>query len=85
MEQSKRHSALEAIVNVVLGMIIGFSVSQMAHVYEAQIQTYIWTGFTWKLSASSNLLMTIVLTILSLARGYICRRIFNNIQKGNFK
>jgi hypothetical protein len=68
------------MVNVFTGMFIGFSVSQLAHYYETEIQSYIWKDFIWNLSVQSNIIMTIVLTILSLIRGYICRRIFNHFQ-----
>lgn len=77
--QSKKHSILEITTNVVLGIVIGFTLSQLAHEYEAQIRHYIWAGFTWNLSASSNMLMTLILTSFSLIRGYIVRRVFNTL------
>lgn len=79
IKQTKRHSILEALVNVIVGMVIAFTISQLAHYFEPEIQHYIWNKFVWKLSAESNLIMTCVLTILSLARGYIVRRIFNKL------
>lgn len=75
--QSKRHSLLESLLNVFSGMFIGFAVSQLAHVYQAEIRTYIWPGFTWNISITSNIFMTTVLTVISVTRGYIWRRIFN--------
>jgi hypothetical protein len=75
--QSRRHSLIEAAVNVVTGMIIAFVISQLAHVYEKEIQIYIWSGFTWSISPGSNLVMTIILTVISVARGYAWRRHFN--------
>ena len=78
--QSRRSSFIEANVNVFSGMIIAFAISQIAHVYEAEIQQYIWKGFVWKVSVGSNVLMTIVLTIVSMLRGYSWRRYFNQKQ-----
>lgn len=79
MQQSKHYSLIEATVNVLLGMVIAFTISQLAHHYEYEIQKYIWSGFVWKLSAESNLIMTTILTIFSFARGYIVRRLFNSV------
>lgn len=85
MNQSKRHSLLEACLNVFSGMVIAFIISQLAHCYEAEIQRYIWSGFVWNLSVGSNIIVTVVLTIVSIIRGYIWRRIFNRVQKRNYE
>ena len=79
MSQSRRHSVIEALVNVFSGMIIALAVSQLAHVYEHWIQVNIWNEFKWSLNLSSNILMTAVLTAISVIRGYIWRRVFNKI------
>lgn len=75
--QSKKHSFIEACLNVLSGMLIAFVISQLAHTFEAEIQRWIWTGFTWGISAGSNAIVTIVLTIVSVIRGYAWRRHFN--------
>lgn len=80
MQQSKRHSLIETFVNVGLGIIMGFTISQLAHYYQHEIQHYIWKDFVWELSVKSNIVMTFVLTFFSLLRGYVCRRVFNKIQ-----
>lgn len=85
MSQSKRHSLFEALTNVMSGMVIAFAVSQLAHHYQDEIREYIWEGFTWQLSVSSNIIMTIVLTVISVIRGYIWRRIFNKIQRNSYE
>lgn len=85
MSQSRRHSVIEAFVNVFSGMFIAFAVSQLAYVYQNEIREYLWTGFTWDISVSSNIFMTIVLTVISVIRGYIWRRIFNNIHNQGVK
>jgi hypothetical protein len=75
--QSRRHSLIEACSNVGSGMIIAFAISQLAHWLEHPIQQYIWAGFEWHISAGSNAVMTVILTIVSVIRGYAWRRHFN--------
>lgn len=67
----------EAIMNVLVGMIVSFSLSQLAHYFQTEIQYYIWSGFTWDLSLGSNIIMTFILTVASIMRGYAVRRYFN--------
>lgn len=76
-EQTKRQSMTEACLNVFTGMIIAFAISQYAHYFESQIQKYIWKGFEWHISAGSNVIMTMIFTIVSISRSYIWRRHFN--------
>jgi len=64
-------------MNVASGMVIAFVISQIAHWFEPQIQKYIWRGFEWKISTGSNVIMTILLTVVSILRGYAWRRHFN--------
>lgn len=78
MTQSKRSSLLESLANVFSGMLIGFAVSQLAHEYQAEIRNYIWPGFTWEVSATSNLFMMWVLAVVSILRSYFWRRMFNS-------
>lgn len=75
--QSKRHSFIESCMNVFSGMLIAFMISQTAHVLQDEIRQYIWSGFVWNVSATSNMIMTVILTIVSIARGYAWRRHFN--------
>lgn len=77
MSQSKRHSMIESCANVTSGVIIAFGISQLAHWFEPQIKAYIWSGFEWKISVGSNIIMTVILTIVSILRGYAWRRHFN--------
>lgn len=82
--QTKRHSIIESCTNVASGMVIAFAISQLAHWWEPQIQKYVWKGFEWHISAGSNLAMTILLTIISVLRGYAWRRHFNAKQLKEF-
>ena len=75
--QTRTSSLIEASANVVSGMVIAFLISQLAAHFEPEIQRYIWKGFEWKVSASSNMFMTILLTAVSMWRGYSWRRYFN--------
>ena len=79
--QSKFHSIIESLANVISGMIIAFVISQLAAQYETQIQQWVWSGFTWRVSATSNVIMTVVLTVISVIRGYAWRRHFNRRNK----
>jgi ABC-type spermidine/putrescine transport system permease subunit I len=83
--QSKRHSIIEACSNVFSGMVIAFVISQLAHMYSPEIRQYIWKGFEWKVSVGSNAVMTVILTVISIVRGYLWRRHFNRVQEQNYK
>jgi uncharacterized protein YacL len=67
MKQSKRHSALESITNVVVGLLISI-IAQMI----------IYPILNISVTFNQNLIITFVFFVLSFARGYIIRRIFNN-------
>lgn len=75
--QSRKHSMLESCANVASGMLIAFAISQLAHMFEPQIQRYVWHGFSWGISTGSNAIMTTVLTVVSVLRSYAWRRHFN--------
>ena len=81
-EQTKRQSLIEASLNTFSGMVLGFAISQLAHIFSPFIREYLWSGWTWELSAGSNVIMTIILTIVSVIRSYIWRRYFNNKLRG---
>ena len=67
MKQSKKHSALESITNVVVGLLISI-IAQMI----------IYPILNISVTFNHNLIITFVFFVLSFARGYIIRRIFNN-------
>lgn len=77
--QSRKHAALEQIVNVGSGMLLAFLISQGAAYFEPWIQEHIWSGFVWNVGVGSNAAMTIVLTFVSMGRGYGWRRAFNRL------
>lgn len=79
--QSRKHSILEACVNVISGMAIAFMISQLAHEFQGVIKSYIWSGFEWNITAGSNIVMTTVFTVVSIIRSYAWRRHFNKVLK----
>lgn len=68
MKQSKKHSAYESTANVVIGLLVSIV---------AQMILYPMMGI--EVSFNQNLFITAVFFVLSFARGYIIRRLFNNI------
>lgn len=70
MSQSKKHSALESIVNVVLGLLISFL-----------IQIVIYPVLGIPVTLNQNIIITIVFFIASFLRSYLIRRFFNNKSK----
>jgi hypothetical protein len=66
MTQSRAHSLLEAHVNVA----VGFGINYLANLYLLPL----W-GFQVK--AGQALGMGAVFTVISLARSYVLRRVFN--------
>jgi hypothetical protein len=67
MKQSKKHSALESVTNVVVGLAVSI-VTQMI----------LFPALNIPVTFNQNLVITFVFFVLSFVRGYIIRRIFNN-------
>ena len=65
--QSKKGSFIEALINVV----IGFSINYCANLL-------IFPLFGFHISPSSNLLMGVIYTGISIVRSYVIRRWFNS-------
>lgn len=68
--QSKKHSALESVTNVVVGLVTSFL-----------IQLWIYPLLNIKVTINQNIFITFVFFIVSFIRGYIIRRLFNKKQK----
>lgn len=64
--QSRKHSVIEAIINVMVGYCIALLT-----------QLFVFPLFGIYISLSSNMSIGIVFTIVSLVRSYILRRAFN--------
>ena len=67
-KQSKRHSMIEAVVNVITGLLISFL-----------IQLWIYPLMNIPVTLNQNIFITCVFFAASFIRGYIIRRIFNAI------
>jgi len=69
MSQSRKGSAFEAVMNVAVG--IGVSLTANALIFPL---------FGWEISASQNIAMSAIYTVISLARSYCIRRWFNGFR-----
>jgi len=70
MPQSRKMSAIESITNVVVG-----------YLFAVGAQFVIFPLFDVHISVAENLLMGLFFTIISMARQYILRRLFNAIRE----
>ena len=68
MSQSRRHSMIEAIA----GTAIGFIVSVLA-------SYVVYPAFGHVFTLAQNISITAIFTVLSIARGYFVRRLFNRL------
>ena len=68
--QSKKYSLAESLTNTFAGLLISFV-----------IQLMIYPALNIPVKLSQNVIITIVFTVASIVRGYIVRRIFNQIRK----
>lgn len=66
--QTKKHSLIEAVVNVSIGYIVAI-LSQMA----------IYPLFNIRTSTKENMLLALFFTLVSLVRSYCLRRFFNTL------
>jgi Na+/phosphate symporter len=66
MTQSRRQSMIETVA----GVAIGFTVSVLASMV-------VYPAFGHSFTLSQNIGITIIFTLLSIARGYAVRRLFN--------
>ena len=72
MSQTRWESVVETVTNIGSGMVIAYTISQAA----CYLSPYI-DGFEWNITASSNLIMTVIFTVVSIGRSYVWRRYFN--------
>lgn len=67
--QSKKFSALEAVTNVTFGYMLAVA-SQMV----------LYPFFNIETTTSQNMILAGWFTVISLARSYVLRRVFNSIK-----
>jgi len=70
MEQSRKMSLLETVSNVLTGYLIAI-----------MIQLIVFPWFDIETTITDNMQIAAVFTIISIARGYLFRRIFEKIRK----
>jgi len=68
--QNKKTSFIESIIQTFTGLIISFI-----------IQLIIYPSLNIEVSINQNIIITLIFTVASITRGYIIRRIFNNLKK----
>lgn len=66
MSQTKRQSAIEAVMN----MVIGYSINMIANFT-------LFPLFGWSITLEQNLLLGVFYTGISLLRSYLLRRFYN--------
>ena len=70
MKQTKKHSAIESLVQTIIGLLTSILV---------QITIYPLMGIP--VSFQQNLIITAVFFTVSIIRGYLVRRMFNQLKK----
>jgi hypothetical protein len=70
MQQSKKHSIIESIVQTIIGL--GTSII---------IQVVLYPLMGIPVTFSQNLIITAVFFVVSIIRGYLVRRIFNELKQ----
>jgi hypothetical protein len=70
MQQSKKHSIIESIVQTIIGL--GTSIL---------IQVVLYPLMGIPVTFSQNLIITSVFFVVSIIRGYLVRRIFNELKQ----
>lgn len=70
MSQSRRASALESVINV----LVGYSVAVLAKIA-------IFPLFGMEVDMADNLAIGALFTVISLVRSYCLRRLFNHLAK----
>jgi len=64
--QKRKISLLESISNTFIGMLLSFG-----------IQVVIYPALDIPVSINQNIIITVIFTLFSIARGYLIRRVFN--------
>jgi hypothetical protein len=67
--QTKKHSIIESLANIFLGLIISFLV---------QLWIYPFLGI--EVNLNQNIFITFIFFVVSFLRSYFLRRIFNNLK-----
>lgn len=74
--QSHRQSVVESLTNTFVGLFLSFGVTQLLAFLSPMIP-----GVELVITLETNALLTAILTVVSIARGYCIRRFFNRRHK----
>lgn len=69
MKQSRHDSILESLTNIAVGLAIQYTAA-----------FYILHALGYSISHKDNLYMGLIMTVISMARSYILRRVFNKLR-----
>lgn len=72
MSQTRRQSLTEALINIV----VGFGVN-------TALNFTVFPWFGWHINAQQNLMLGAIYTVVSIARSYCLRRVFNRLHKAH--
>lgn len=68
--QSKTHSLLEAISNILIGLVINIT-----------FQAIVFPWFGIHIPLHDNIMIALIFTVVSLCRQYVLRRFWNHLTK----
>ena len=66
MSQSRTHSAIETVANLVVGYTVNFTANMI-----------VLPAFGYHITVKDNLMVGVFYTVVSVARSYTLRRVFN--------
>ena len=72
MSQTRRQSLIEAVINVVVGLGVSMA-----------LNFAIFPLFGWHISLQQNLSLGVIYTVVSIARSYCLRRVFNRLHRAH--
>lgn len=77
MSQTRRKSLVEALTNISVGVVTAMIATQTMSALAPTL------GIDFHISLGSNLTLTAILTVVSVARSYTIRRLFNKAPRGH--
>lgn len=72
MSQTRRQSLIEVVINIVVGFGINTA-----------LNFTVFPIFGWHISMKQNLALGVIYTIVSIARSYCLRRVFNRLHRAH--
>ena len=72
MSQTRRQSLIEVVINIVVGFGINTA-----------LNFTVFPIFGWHISMKQNLALGVIYTIVSIARSYCLRRVFNRLHQAH--